>query len=270
MPHIKLTLAYDGTAYHGSQVQPGVPTIQGELEKALMNVRAFSTRTVFAGRTDAGVHAIGQVVSTEVDWQRPLDRLRGSLNALLPSDIRVLWVEPVPPGFNARFDARSREYRYRVVVGARVAPPMLERYAWRLPHAFDHELAERAAARFIGRHRFGSFASAGRSQSQPAEELTRDVFACQWRAVTEPMFEPGPGAELWELRIEASGFLPQMVRNIMAAIVTVASGKEPLEWLEYLLVSGDRRLLGAPAPPHGLVLWHVRYDQASAVQANMK
>jgi len=269
MPHIKLTLAYDGTAYHGSQIQPGVPTIQGEIEKALTEVRAFSTRTVFAGRTDAGVHAVGQVVSTSVTWERSLDRLRGSLNALLPRDIRVLGIESAPPGFNARYDARSRAYRYRAVFGAEVIPPMLERYAWRVVGEIDHELAGRAAARFIGRHNFGSFASAGRSQELPPEELTREVLNCEWRRMEGALFPPGDAGELWELRIEATGFLPQMVRNIMAAIIAVASGKESLEWLEYLLVSGDRRLLGAPAPPHGLVLWHVRYDQSSAVQANM-
>jgi tRNA pseudouridine38-40 synthase len=212
---------------------------------------------------------MGQVVSADVAWSRSLERLRGSLNAVLPVDIRVLSVEQVAPAFNARFDAVSREYRYRVVLGG-PTPPMLGRYAWTVSKAIEPDVARVAARVFQGSHSFGSFASAGKSRSLPACELRRDVLGCEWRDVEDGLFSAADGPAVNELRVVASGFLPQMVRNIVAAVVEVASGKESLEWLEYLLVSGDRGMLGAPAPPHGLSLWRVNYgDETAAVQTSM-
>lgn len=255
---VKLVLAYDGHAYRGSQIQPNVPTIQEELERALRTIRAYSGRTTFAGRTDAGVHAAGQVVSCDVSWDRELERLSHGLNSVLPHDIRVLECDQVAPDFNARFDAHSREYRYRVSE-QRVLHPLQARYVWASATPIDQQVAARVAGMFEGTHRFGSFASAGFSRRMEQPDLARTIQTCIWAIISDPLF-PGPtDRPVHELRIRGDGFLPQMVRNITSAIVEVASGKKPPEWIEFLLVSGDRRLLGPPAPPHGLVLWNVEY-----------
>lgn len=258
MPRVKFVLAYDGSGYRGSQIQPNVPTVQETLESALRTVRAYAGRTTFAGRTDAGVHAVGQVVSCDVSWDREMHRLAHSLNSVLPHDIRVMSCEPASPDFNARFDATAREYRYHVATMARLVP-QLAGYVWAYGEPLDTELAIAAANAFRGAHSFGSFASAGVSRSLTAADLTREVFDCEWRVIDVGLFPLPAGEAITELRIRATGFLPQMVRNITRAIVEVASGKQSPEWIEFLLVSGDRRLLGPPAPPHGLMLWSVEY-----------
>ena len=254
----KLVIAYDGRPFRGSQIQPGVPTIQAELEIALQEIRAYASRTTFAGRTDAGVHAVGQVVSCDVDWDRGTRRLAHGLNAVLPRTIRVTGCERASDGFHARFDAVTREYRYRLAK-INVLPPHAAGFIWARPIEMDHEKAQAAARAFVGSHGFGAFASAGVSLSKEPAELKRTVSECSWREVDGELLSLSSDGVLHELRIRADGFLPQMVRNIMSAIVEVASGNQPLEWIEYLLVSGDRRLLGPPAPPHGLVLWDVEY-----------
>ena len=261
MRRIKFILSYDGRSYRGSQAQPGVPTVQDTFEAALRTVRAYAGRTSFAGRTDAGVHALGQVVSCGVNWDRELERLSHGLNSVLPRDIRVLDCVSMPPDFNARFDATSREYRYRLVTD-HVVNPLLSGYAWAYLGSIDIELAAAAAGRLAGEHRFGSFASAGLSQSASTDDLKRTVQICEWTRLPETWLPVRDGSEIHELRVRANGFLPQMVRNIVRAIVEVGSGKQPLEWIEYLLVSGDRRLLGSPAPSHGLILWSVEYAGA--------
>jgi tRNA pseudouridine38-40 synthase len=259
MPRVKLVLAYDGTAYHGSQIQSGVPTIQEELERGLQTLQARSGRTAFAGRTDAGVHAVGQVVSADVSWDDDADRLRRALNGVMPRDIRVRSAEFVNSSFHARFDAACREYRYRLAAGFDVTP-MARRYVWTPTGALDDRLARSAAALFAGRHSFGSFASGGKSQEFNREELERTVHTCEWREIEDELLGIEGARTVREFRITASGFLPQMARNMVRAVVDVASGTKPLDWIEFLLVSGDRRLLGAPVPPHGLVLWRVGYS----------
>jgi tRNA pseudouridine38-40 synthase len=256
---VKFVISYDGRAYRGSQTQPHVRTVQETLETGLQKIRAYVGRTTFAGRTDAGVHAVGQVVSCDVDWDRELHRLTHALNSVMPKDLRVISCDEAAPGFSARFDAVSREYRYRIVEAIRLSP-LHSGYIWAYPEAIDPDLATLSAGAMRGLRNFGSFASAGVSRSFNAADLERNVVMCDWRTIGAAMF-PVPGNRpVQELRIRADGFLPQMVRNIMSAIVEVASGNKPQEWIEYLLVSGDRRLLGPPAPPHGLVLWNVEYD----------
>jgi len=258
VPRVKLVVSYDGRAYRGSQVQPNVPTVQDALEKALREIRAYAGATTFAGRTDAGVHALGQVVSCDVHWDAEPQRLGHALNGVLPSDIRVMRCERAEPEFNARFDAVSREYRYRVADTPRLSP-LHAGIIWAHSGPLDPELAAEAAGKFMGRHSFGSFASAGFSQRLDAEGLERQVINCCWTSIDSPLVALLESDCLYELRIVAEGFLPQMVRNITSAVVDVASGKQRPEWIEYLLVSGDRRLLGPPAPPHGLILWNVEY-----------
>ncbi len=256
---VKFVISYDGRAFRGSQIQPHVRTVQEALEEGLQKIRAYAGRTTFAGRTDAGVHAVGQVVSCDINWDRELRRLSHSLNSVMPNDLRVISCDEAAPGFSARFDAVSREYRYRIVEAIGLSP-LHSGYIWAYPDPVDPELATLAARRMVGRRNFGSFASAGVSRSFDAEDLERNVVMCDWRTIGTAMFPTPENRPVQELRIRADGFLPQMVRNIMSAIVEVASGNKPQEWIEYLLVSGDRRLLGPPAPPHGLVLWDVEYD----------
>ncbi|HEX5163897.1 MAG TPA: tRNA pseudouridine(38-40) synthase TruA [Thermomicrobiales bacterium] len=265
MRRVRITLGYDGTEFFGSQSQPGRRTVQDELERLLQRLSPDSGRTAFAGRTDRGVHAVGQVVSVDVDWRDSDRALRDALNSLAPVDLAFVDVATVANTFHARYDARWREYRYRIVVAA--VPPVFERrYCWWRHTAIDADLAADGCRRVVGEHAFGTFAGSGKSRSLPAGKLVRTVRDCDWRATD--------GGSRHELRIVASGFLPQMVRNITGAIVQVGSGRREPGWIDELIAANDRRVLGDAAPPEGLTLWRVSYpgddneqrDEASARQ----
>ncbi len=250
MRRVRISIGYDGTEFFGSQSQPGQRTVQDELERVLHRMSAWTGRTIFAGRTDRGVHAIGQVVAADVEWRDSDLALRNALNACAPVDIAVTDVATVAETFHARFDARSREYRYRIVVDS--VPPVLERrYAWWRRATIDAGRASKACERLVGIHPFGTFAGGGQSQTLPAGDLVRNVSVCEWRST-----ESGRDHEL---RIVANGFLPQMVRNIVGAVVDVGSGQRDPNWIDDLIVANDRRVLGEAAPPQGLTLWQVRY-----------
>jgi tRNA pseudouridine38-40 synthase len=249
---VKLTIGYDGTEFFGSQSQANRRTVQSELERMLERVAPGSGRTVFAGRTDRGVHAIGQIVSVDVAWKGSDQALRNALNAIGPGDITVRDVAAAQPSFHARFDATGREYRYRIWVAA--APPVLERrFVWWRTEPLDAELALDASRRFVGEHRFGTFAGSGRSQVAAPEQVTRVIRECGWTKATTD------GAESHEFRVVANGFLPQMVRNMVAAVVQVGRAARPAGWIDELLAANDRRALGEAAPPQGLMLWLVDY-----------
>jgi tRNA pseudouridine38-40 synthase len=260
---LALLFGYDGTDFHGSQAQAGVRTVQGELERALTRVAPGSGRLAFAGRTDAGVHALGQVATGAIAWQRSPDALRDALIAVAPADIAVVKVWEAPPGFHARFSASGREYRYRVRVAA--APDALERrYIWWRRAALDGEAARAACERLVGTHAFGAFAGGGQSQALTAAQLTRTLRTCDWQTEEREPGQCRSGAPetLHTLRVIADGFLPQMVRNLTAAICQVAQGARPVEWIDALLAENDRRALGEAAPPQGLVFWRAYYDWA--------
>ena len=263
MTHVAILLGYDGTDFHGSQAQAGARTVQGELERALTQVAPGSGRLAFAGRTDRGVHALGQVATGDVVWNRPLTGLRDALLAVAPADITVQRVWEAPDDFHARHSASGREYRYRI----RVAPapaPLERRYIWWRRKALDVSAARAACATLAGTHAFGSFAGSGQSQALNARQLTRTLRSCEWLAQES---DDGTGrteaAEtLHTLRVIGDGFLPQMVRNLVAAICQVAQGERPVEWIDELLNANDRRALGEAAPPHGLVFWQAYYERA--------
>jgi tRNA pseudouridine38-40 synthase len=253
-----LIVGYDGTDFHGSQVQPGLRTVQQELDTMVRRVAPGSGGVALAGRTDRGAHAVGQVASVDVTWRRPAGALRDALNAVAPDDIVVARAVDAPAGFHARHDARWREYRYRIVVAP--APPVLERrFVWWRRNRLDADLAATACARFVGRKSFGTFAAAGKSQSLSSAELTRTVRECEW-SVTSGPGDSGLYEERHTFRVVANGFLPQMVRNMVSAVQDVARGAQPAEWVDNLLAANDRRALGDAAPPHGLVLWRVEYE----------
>lgn len=257
MPRYKLTLGYDGTEFFGSQVQPQGRTVQSELEEAIQRITGNHVRLALAGRTDRGVHAVGQVASGDIPWRGSPEDLRSALNAVGPSDITVSEVTEAEAGFHARFSARWREYRYRIAVND-VEPVLTRRYTWWRRSGIDGEPARLACERFVGRHAFGSFAGSGWSKVLTPEQLTRTVFDCQWVETSSGL---APQGSFRELRITAEGFLPQMVRNITAAVVAVGTGEAPVSWIDELLVAGDRGALPAGAPPHGLVLWRVGYTE---------
>ena len=253
----RIDLGYDGNGFIGSQRQPGVRTVQGELEAALARLCGRPVLVVLAGRTDRGVHAVGQVASARLAWARGVDALEGGLRALVPPDMAIYSVRQVAAGFHARFDAQEREYRYRIWNG--MTPPiLLRRFAWHVRAPLDVDAMIAAARSLVGTHDFSTFASGGRGIPGTAAECVRTIMKARWRTLPEE-FEPQRGGAVYELQVVADGFLPQMVRNVVGAQVMIGRGMQPPGWLEWVREQRDRRLLGAPAPPDGLVLWRVAY-----------
>lgn len=259
---LKLTVSYDGSDFAGSQVQPGQRTVQAELDRALERLAGAPVTTVFAGRTDTGVHAAGQVVSlrdprptmAEREWLL-------ALNAHLPEDVAVVAVHRERDDFHARYDARWREYRYRIWSGP--PQPVVRRFTWQLRGELDSGALEAGARSFLGERDLAAVAGGGEgvpwSDRQGAPRGTvRRISRCSARRIEPWWGEPETGT-LVEVRIVADGFLPRMVRNIVALLVEVGQGKQPVEWIDRVLATKDRRLGGGTAPPHGLTLWRVGY-----------
>jgi tRNA pseudouridine38-40 synthase len=251
MRSLKLTLAYDGTAYAGWQLQPGEPTVQGVLEAALEAISGAPTRTIASGRTDAGVHALGQVVSLRTSCRLTPEVLRRALNARLPHDVAVLDVAEAAEGFHAIRDACRKRYRY-VIHDGPVRDVFRRDYSWRTFVRLDAEAMDRAAAVLRGTHDFRSFQSAGADRPT----TVRTVFDVQVRR-REP-----PEQDLVVLEIEADGFLYNMVRAIVGSLAEIGRGARPMSWMERVLDAADRRVAGPTAPPQGLFLMHVTYDEA--------
>jgi len=264
MPSYRLTLSYDGTAFAGSQIQPGQRTVQGELEAALRRLGGNAAVTTFAGRTDRGVHAFGQVAAVGFpEWRATAGDLERALAARLPGDVAARDVVESDSAFNPRFDAVWREYRYWIVPG--VMSPFLGRYAWLLRDGGDAARMNEAAGFLLGTHDFASFAGGGEGvpwseRSTRKRGTTRTLLRC---AVRTQELTPGPGrdggAAALEFRIAADGFLPRMVRNIAGALVEVGQGRREPAWLGEILAARDRRQGSELAPAHGLTLWRVGF-----------
>ncbi len=243
MPRYRLDVAYDGSEFHGFARQPTVRTVQGEVEAALETILRVPVVTVGAGRTDAGVHARGQVMSFGVDHVLDPDRLRRSLNRMLRPEIAVTAVREVPDDFDARFSARSRRYRYQVLA-APIHDPLLRHTSWHVPEPLDPEAMEQAAIGFLGEHDFASFcrAAAGRS-------TVRTVLESRWET-------DGRLLVYW---IEAHAFCHQMVRSIVGFCVDAGRGRVEPGSVAEVLARRDRAAARPIAPPQGLILWEVRY-----------
>jgi len=235
---------YDGSEYAGFQSQRGGRTIQDELESGLAAVIGSPVRVTAAGRTDAGVHARGQVVHLRAAWAHSLGDLRRAWNANLPADIAIRALAPVPPGFHARFSARSRAYRYQID-NQPVRSPLLDRYAWHVSWPLDVARMAEAMAGLVGRHDLASFGRAPQGCN-----TVRTVLAARCWAE----------GQLVRLEVEADAFLQHMMRRVTATLVAVGLGR--LAPGEFGAIIGARNpaLAEGLAPPHGLCLMAVRYD----------
>jgi tRNA pseudouridine38-40 synthase len=246
MRRVKLTIAYDGTAYRGFQRQPNGITIQSVMEEALGRLFREPVRLRAAGRTDTGVHGREQVIDFADSGKRTLGTIVRGGNALLPPDIRILSVEEVLPSFDAQRHAKTKEYRYFFYI-APVASPFFARYAWHLTGPVDLDAMREGLAPITGRHDFSSF----RGKGCTAKTTVREIFHAG--------IETEEVSGLYSLRVAGGGFLRHMVRNIVGTLVDIGRGKAPPDRVHELLGQRDRTLAGPTAPPHGLFLWGVSY-----------
>jgi tRNA pseudouridine38-40 synthase len=247
---VRLDIEYDGAGFHGWARQPGLRTVQGVLEAALEQVLSEEIQLTVAGRTDTGVHALGQVASFETEAELPPDLAR-NLNGVTPHDVAVRSAEPAGAGFDARHDATSRSYLYRV--STRGAESPFERgRALRWPHRVDRAALEACAAALIGTHDFTAFTP---TQTDHVR-FERDVLAASWRE--EP--SPWSGEPLLAFRITADAFMRNMVRALAGTMLEVASSRRTVENFRWLLRGAPRSEGGETAPPHALYLESVSYD----------
>lgn len=286
MIHWKLTLAYDGTPFHGWQIQPGLPTVQGYLADAIRRAIGESVLPQGSGRTDAGVHALGQVATFPLAAPIPAERLQLALNRCLPPSIRILFAEAVPTGFHARHSALRKTYEYRIFpLRARpfdprvadlepesICPPTLAPYVWPCPWPLDLEALEQAARHVLGTHDFTSFAASDpdlATRNQHAEDpvgragITAGGVALEplrlspCRAITRSAWQRHDG--LFVYRVTADGFLHHMVRNLVGTFVQAGAHRISPDSIPALLAARNRAAAGPTAPPQGLFLVSVEY-----------
>ena len=244
MARYQVILAYDGAGFTGSQVQANSRTVQGELERALRNL-GWSDRTVImAGRTDTGVHATGQVAAFDFEWAHSADKLLGALNADLPSDLVVRSLFTASANFHPRFDAVSREYRYRVFFD-QIRAPLREKFLWRAWPDVDGDALKRNADLFLGTHDFAAIGS----PMKPKGTTVRTVTKAEWKKM--------PDGE-WQFEVKADAFLYRMVRRLVYVQVSVAQGRCSVEKVRNALLKQGQLLAGL-APAHGLTLVEVTY-----------
>lgn len=241
----RLHVAYDGGDFAGWQVQPGERTVQGEIEAALARLLGDAARARAAGRTDAGVHASGQVVCFRTERELTPDVVRDALNAMVGRDIAVYRVDVVGDDFDPRRAATSRSYEYRIW-NRRIRSPFWLRHAWHVPRPLDCAAMRSAAAHLLGEHDFTSFRAADCDAEQPVRRITQSEWSCD---------QPG----LLVYRVSATAFLRHMVRNVVGTLVDVGRGRRDPESIAGLIAARDRSLAGATAPPHGLCLTGVEY-----------
>lgn len=253
MRFLKLTVAYDGTAFAGWQVQPNERTVQASLEQAVTQITSEEVRVVASGRTDAGVHALGQAVSLSTNSDLANDVLLRAINANTPHDLVVLDVADAPDGFHAIRDAVGKRYRY-VIQDGPLTDVFSRSYAWHVPQTLDADAMRTAAKSIVGRHDFKSFEAAGSERKTSIRTVT-DLTV---ERIIEKRFQRVL------IEIAADGFLYNMVRNIVGTLVEVGRGNQSAEWTSEVLEAKDRQVAGPTAPAHGLFLIEVDYDEFPA------
>ena len=250
MRNLKMILSYDGAEFSGWQVQPDAVTVQGTLASAIGRVTGEKVLPQGSGRTDAGVHALAQVVTFATESMVPTGNFVKALNDILPESVRVMEVTEVPAEFHARHSARAKTYRYRIYREA-ICPPFLARYVWHYPYPLNEEAMARAAALVVGEQDFTSFAAVDPERGQEGAPVSnvRTVFSSSWERAGEEFI----------YTVRGSGFLHHMVRNLVGTFILV--GKETLrpEDITRILEARSRSAAGATAPASGLYLVDVEY-----------
>jgi len=248
--NLKITLAYDGSDFHGWQAQPKRPTVQSTLAAAIERVTGCRLLPQGSGRTDAGVHALAQVASCQLDTAIPTENLQRALNHALPPAIRVCSVEEAAPDFHARKSARAKTYQYRVFRGE-ICPPFLVRYVHYYPYPLDEEAMRAAAAVVVGEHDFTSFAAVDPERGLEEEAATnlRTICSSEWTRQEKEFI----------YTVRGSGFLHHMVRNLVGTFLLVGKGTLDREAIRRILDARDRSAAGPTAPPCGLYLVSVEY-----------
>jgi tRNA pseudouridine38-40 synthase len=274
MPLWKTTLSYDGTSFHGWQIQPGLPTVQGALARAILHVAGETVLPQGSGRTDTGVHALGQVASFALNAPIPASNLHRALNRALPPAIRILSIKAAP-GFHARHSAVGKTYEYRIFPARPTPPsllaevdemplicsPMLAPYVWDCPLPLDLATLQNAADAVIGTHDFSTFAAsdpdqATREQAQASAEPI-PTHATNVRTLHQSGWERRDGLLVY--RVTGSGFLHHMVRNLVGTFVEVGCGRVPADAVPQILAARNRSAAGPTAPARGLFLVEVHY-----------
>jgi tRNA pseudouridine38-40 synthase len=240
---VRAVVAYDGSEYSGFQRQANAPSVQAVLEAALAQAAQETVTVLAAGRTDAGVHAAGQVIAFDTAWRHGLNDLQRALNAVLPADVAILEVAEAAPGFHPRYAARSRRYRY-TLYNAAVRWPLARRYSLHVTEPLDLAALQQAAQCLIGEHDFAAF-----GRPPQGESTVRQVLAAEW----------GGAPPLLTFDITANAFLYRMVRSIVGTLLLVGRGEMSVEEFAAVLAAHDRSRAGPTAPPHGLCLMEVTY-----------
>ncbi len=248
MHRIRITVSYDGTDFHGWQVQPGLPTVQRALEDVLTNLEGRAVAVDGSGRTDAGVHALGQVAAFTLANPIPCSNLRRAMNRYLPPSIRVLSADEAAPSFHPRFDAVAKAYEYRMFRDE-ILDPFRFRYVHHHPYPLDEHSMSETAALFEGEHDFTAFAAADESDGEGRSKVRRIFHSRIERS-----------EQLLVFRVQGSGFLKHMVRNMAGFLIETGRGNAGPETLRHLLQSGRRLQVGATAPAKGLFLVSVKYS----------
>ncbi len=248
MRNLKLVLSYDGTEFSGWQVQPGAATIQGALASAIGRVTGENILPQGSGRTDAGVHALGQVASFGTQSPIPPENLVIALNDILPGAIRVLEASEVPDEFHVRKSARAKTYRYRMYRGA-ICSPFIARYVWHYPYPLDEDQMQEVAGMIVGEQDFTSFAAVDPERGREEMSNVRQIFSSSWERQSDEFV----------YTVRGNGFLHHMVRNLVGTFVLAGKGALRASDLTRILEARLRSAAGATAPASGLCLVNVEY-----------
>lgn len=264
MQRWKMTLSYDGTSFHGWQVQPGLSTVQGTLAEALRQLTGESVLPQGSGRTDTGVHALAQVATVDIDCAIPAENLLRALNRSLPASVRVLEVSAVRQDFHARHSAVHKTYEYRLFPGAgtrdragAICSPMLAPYVWDCPLQLDLRVMQQASRSLLGTHDFTSFASSDPDRSTRLAGLEPPAHATNTRTLDHSCWQEIDG--LYIYRVAGDGFLHHMVRNLVGTLTEVGRGYLEADALPAILSACNRTAAGPTAPARGLFLVKVDY-----------